>query len=186
MAQLANTQELVDAEARVDAHLCLPDGEFPNNPRLPVVHYRSVLRLPYRGDPASLVEQLFARHDWTGSWRDTVYDYLHYHSTAHEVLGCYRGHARVQVGGRDGPQLELGPGHVLVLPAGTAHRKVWEDGEFRVVGAYAGGRSYDMCRGHEQLARSEVQIRNVPAPSADPVLGPSGRLMALWSARAQA
>ena len=57
MAQLTNPLELVDPEATVDTYLCEPDGEFPNNPRLPVVHYRSVLRLPYRGDPASLVEQ---------------------------------------------------------------------------------------------------------------------------------
>jgi uncharacterized protein YjlB len=180
MAQLTNTQELVDRDAKLDAYLCAPDGEFPNNPRLSVLHYRGVLRLTTRGDPASLVEQLFAAHDWKGSWRDTVYPYAHYHSTAHEVLGCYRGHARVQVGGDGGPELQLNPGDVLVLPAGVAHRKTWEDGKFLVVGAYAGGLSYDMCRKDAPHEHAKEHIRNVPTPAHDPVLGREGQLLKVW------
>ncbi len=49
-------------------------------------------------DPAAVFETLFAANGWTGSWRDSMYVWLHYHSNTHEVLGIARGwlHARFE------------------------------------------------------------------------------------------
>lgn len=37
-------------------------------------------------DNAQLYEKLLEGNGWEGLWRDTVYPYQHYHSTAHEVF----------------------------------------------------------------------------------------------------
>ncbi len=65
------------------------DGIFPNS-RLPLALYRLAVKLAGY-DPAAVFEQLFAANGWQGSWRDGIYPYHHYHSTAHEVLVVYRG-----------------------------------------------------------------------------------------------
>src|SRR5215204_3768413 len=62
------------------------DGQVPNHPRWPLIHYRSVVALPEKIDPAALFEDLFERNGWRDAWRDGVYDYLHYHSRIHEVM----------------------------------------------------------------------------------------------------
>src|ERR1700759_5201892 len=87
------------SETVVEAHLLGPEPDYPNNPRLPVLCYRKAVRLPGYGDAAKVVERLFSRNRWTGGWRDGVYNYHHYHSNAHEALGCYAGKATVQLGG---------------------------------------------------------------------------------------
>src|SRR5687768_18188566 len=53
------------------------------------------------------------------------YPYVHYHSMIHEALGVARGRARVRFGGARGQDLELAPGDVVVLPAGTGHQCLW-------------------------------------------------------------
>ena len=65
------------------------DGVFPNG-RLPLALYGLAVKLAGH-DPAAILEQLFAENGWHGSWRNGIYPYHHYHSTAHEVLGIYRG-----------------------------------------------------------------------------------------------
>jgi hypothetical protein len=37
------------------------------------------------------MEELFRKNGWGASWRDGIYDYVHYHSRIHEVLGVARG-----------------------------------------------------------------------------------------------
>jgi uncharacterized protein YjlB len=158
---------------------------FPNNARLPVIVYRAALELPMHGDAARPIEQTFARHGWSGGWRAGVYNYHHYHSTAHEVLGCYCGHAALMLGGPEGVRVELARGDVVVLPAGVAHKSIETSPDFKVVGAYADGRAYDMKRGKpDEPQACEQEIAQVPLPNADPVFGADGPLLQHWQSSA--
>ncbi|WP_419897721.1 cupin [Roseomonas sp. USHLN139] len=154
-------------------------GWVPNNPALPVLLYRDVLGAA-AGDRAADFEALFQRHGWAPQWRDGLYDYHHYHSTAHEALGCARGAAQVLLGGPGGVERRIAAGDVLVLPAGTGHRLLVGSADFLLVGAYPTGQDFDICRAAaspEALAR----IQALPCPASDPVGGPAGALPRLWA-----
>jgi uncharacterized protein YjlB len=152
------------------------DGTIPNS-RLPVLVYGDVAEAR---DPADC-ERLFDRHGWLGAWRDGIYSFHHFHSTAHEVLGVVSGSATVMLGGPQGRELAVRRGQVLVLPAGTGHRNLGGDG-LLVVGAYPDGMAWDLRRG-DPAEHDEVRanIARVPLPTADPVSGRQGPLTALWT-----
>jgi uncharacterized protein YjlB len=127
------------------------------------------------------VEELFHSNGWGGSWRNGVFAFHHYHSTAHEVLGVYSGSASVQLGGDEGIECEVRAGDVVVIPAGVAHKKLRSTGDFRVVGAYPAGQSPDMCYGKtEERPAADANISSVSKPVKDPVFGESGPLLKLW------
>jgi uncharacterized protein YjlB len=158
------------------------DGSFPNNEWLPVIVYKSALRVPDTGDPAMPFERVFATNGWTNGWRDDLYGYHHYHSTAHEVLGCYAGRACLQLGGPNGPEIDIESGDVLVLPAGVSHKKINASDDFAVVGCYAGGRRYDMMYGHyDERPTADERILRIPPPDADPIYGSEGPLARHWN-----
>jgi uncharacterized protein YjlB len=101
----------------------------------------------------------------------------------HEALGIARGRAKVRFGGEAGEVLELGPGDVAVLPAGTGHQCLWATPELCVVGAYPKRGSYDLCRGGKaEHAKALKTIPEVPLPDSDPVHGKAGPLTTLWRA----
>jgi uncharacterized protein YjlB len=126
-------------------------------------------------------EDLFAVHGWLGSWRDGIFPFHHFHSTAHEVLGIATGSATVILGGPQGGTFELGAGDVLVLPAGTGHRNLGSSADLLVVGAYPDGMRWDLRRG-DPAEHDEVlaNIARVPLPDQDPVQGEAGSLVELW------
>lgn len=152
------------------------DGILPNNPQLPVVFYPAVMR-----ENPQHIKQLFHINNWFNSWEDGIYPYHHYHSNTHEVLGVITGTASLQLGGDLGMILEVFEGDVLVLPAGTAHRRLSCTADFLVAGAYPGGMSYNTRR---ELAadRSAAlkEINQVPLPNTDPVYGAAGPLLTIW------
>jgi len=160
------------------------DGAYPNNARLPLLVYQAAVRLP-QADPAATFEALFETHGWGGTWRNGVYGFYHYHSTAHEALGVYRGSTRVQLGGEDGPVFEIYPGDVLILPAGVAHKNLGATGQqacLGIVGAYPVGQRPDMNYGRAgERPRVDKEIARVPLPTADPVYGTQGPLVEHWS-----
>jgi uncharacterized protein YjlB len=175
------------SDAQVEAIRLEASDGFPSL-MLPVLLYRGAFGVPRITEvraaaelAARTIEKTFALHRWSGGWRDGIYDYHHYHSTAHEVLGCFGGRATVQVGGPNGPHVVIAAGDVLVLPAGAAHKRVSASSDFRVVGAYERGRSYDMQIGDPSSRRSsEQRIREVPSPEFDPVYGDGGPLLLAW------
>jgi len=161
----------------------LDDGAVPNNP-LPILAYKAVVHLDPAFDPASILEVLFVDNGWGGAWRNGIYDYVHYHSQVHEVLGIARGQGRVRFGGDRGIELDLVAGDVAVLPAGTGHQRLTASTDLLVVGAYPPEGRYDECRGTpDEHARALKTIPNVPVPRADPLFGPEGPLPKLWIKR---
>src|SRR4051794_25420905 len=154
------------------------DGSIPNNPHLPAVIYPQAVQLERAKDPAAVLETLFEANQWGESWRNGVYDYVHYHSSIHEVLGVARGRARLRLGGDKGEEVDVAAGDVLVLPAGTGHQCLMESEGFLVVGAYPPAGEYDLCRGSkEEHDKALETIPNVPRPKTDPVYGKDGPLM---------
>jgi uncharacterized protein YjlB len=83
--------------AELQIHLLEDDGTIPNNRKLPLILYQSALDFA-GNDPARVCEEVFAAHGWGDAWRDGIYPFPHYHSTAHEVRaspGARRGFASV-------------------------------------------------------------------------------------------
>jgi uncharacterized protein YjlB len=157
------------------------DGSFPNS-ILPVLVYRQTFTNK-TGDRASLIEQRFAENDWTNSWRNGVYDFAHYHSTTHEVLGVYCGTATLRVGGEHGKNVDVHAGDVIVIPAGMAHQNIGASDDFAVVGAYPDGREWDLLRGRPgERPKADQNIAALPIPDNDPIYGAEGPLPRLWKA----
>jgi uncharacterized protein YjlB len=156
------------------------DGIFPNNDRLPLILYRDAVALT-RPDPAAAFETLFSAHQWPAAWRNGIFGFHHYHSTAHEVLGIYGGEAEVQLGGENGITLTIGAGDVVVIPVGVAHKKLRSGRDFAVVGAYPAGQRPDTCYGKTgERPRADRNIERVTLPQADPVFGSSGPILEQW------
>lgn len=149
---------------------------MPNHPHFPVLVYAGVLgRETTEMDKA--FEERFARNGWRGIWRNGIFGYHHFHPDAHEALGVARGSAEVQLGGESGKRLRLEAGDLLVLPAGTGHKRLSANADFLVVGAYPEGQE------NYTIRRSTVPrdvVAQVPRPSTDPLYGKDGPLMRLW------
>lgn len=159
--------------------IVLQPGETMPNSRLPVLVYRGVLA-EHDTNKAGGFDALFERNGWVGIWRNGVYDYDHFHSNAHEVLGVARGSAELQIGGETGKRLRVEAGDALLLPAGTGHCRISKSENFVVIGAYPPGQErYDICRKRDPEA--EMRIAKTKLPATDPVTGNAGGLLELWS-----
>ncbi len=171
-------QATVKRTPQVIAHHLAANGAIPNHPRWPLLVYPGVVDAV---DLAAAFEALFDRHGWPAAWRDGIYPFHHFHCDAHEVLGVYSGEVTAQFGGDEGVSITARPGDVIVLPAGTGHRKLASRGALGIVGAYPAGQRPDMCTPLLAGAkRHAAAIARVALPQRDPVYGEGGPLLAHW------
>lgn len=170
-----NIQETKDIIAKT----LQDDGSFPNNEKLPLLIYKQAIQLK-EGD-AAIIEKVFKANHWGNLWRNGIYGYHHYHSTAHEVLGIYQGEAEVRLGGPEGIQVKVTAGDVIIIPAGVAHKNLGASSDFACVGAYPPGQTFDMNYGKDgERPQADENIARVPLPDNDPVYGKDGVLMREW------
>lgn len=157
------------------------DGTIPNHPHWPLVIYRAPLVLDAADvDPAAALDALFSHNGWGRSWRNGIYDFTHYHSQIHEVLGVARGTAEVEFGGPRGRVYGLKAGDVAVLPAGTGHRLVSASEDLLVVGAYPEKGKYDEMTDSRQRLEARERIVACPPPDKDPVYGEAAGICLVW------
>lgn len=163
--------------ARIETLEFAPGGWVPNS-RLPVVLIRGAL------DGASddgEIHALYRANGWGGTWSWTVYDFHHYHSTAHEALAVATGEATLMLGGPEGREVTVRAGDLVVLPAGTGHKRLGASGDFAVCGAYPPGQEADLLKASEtNWQGAEERITAVPTPRTDPFYGADGPLIRLW------
>ena len=146
-------------------------GTVPNS-RLPVILHRGAFEA---SASARVYENAFARNGWSNAWRNGVYPFHHFHSTSHEVLGIARGRAVLRLGGDPGRDVPVLAGDVVILPAGTGHRRISSEGALLVVGAYPDGRAWDLLEAdtlsETEVTAAEERIIALPVPARDPVTG---------------
>jgi uncharacterized protein YjlB len=169
----------LDTGNAIRTYLTKDDGTFPNS-ALPVLHYIKVLKLPILF--ASLkVRRQFAKNGWTNSWTAGVFTYHHYHSNTHEVLGIIKGETTIRLGGRKGVKITVSKGDVVIIPAGVAHKNLGKEKAVTCVGAYPGGKDYNMNYGKagERPAADEL-IAAVTIPQRDPIFGLKKGIPEFW------
>jgi uncharacterized protein YjlB len=165
---------------RVVAHRLAASGAIPNHPQWPLLVYPGAVAIA-GVDPAAAFEALFERNRWPAAWRNGVFPFHHFHTTAHEALGVYSGEVTVQFGGDGGVVVTAQPGDVIVLPAGTGHKKLSSRGALGIVGAYPAGQHADTCTPLlSDARRSAAAVARVPLPDCDPVCGAGGPLFTHW------
>lgn len=167
--------------AAVEARRLEDDGAIPNNPDLPLLVYRQAVTLP-EDDPATVFEALFTENGWPAAWRNGIHPFHHFHSTAHEALGVYRGTATARFGGEGGVDMTVSAGDVVIIPAGVGHKAIEASSDLGIVGAYPAGTGPDLCRGAPgERPASLAAIARVPVPARDPLYGAGGPLRRHWS-----
>ena len=91
------------------------------------------------------------------------------------------GTADLVLGGERGVTLTVEKGDVLVLPAGTGHRRLRHSPNFLVVGGYPRGQQRpDEYLSSEMCANCRNRLRAVALPKTDPLYGDDGVLLKAW------
>jgi uncharacterized protein YjlB len=176
---MKNKSRLESSNYQAEKFLLKADARFPNSD-FPVLLYRGVLDIPFLF-PAAHVKNIFKKNNWSNAWDNGIFQYHHYHSTTHEVLGICKGKATLQLGGEKGIKITVEKGDVLIIPAGVAHRNLGKAEDVKCVGAYPNGMDYDMNYGKAgERPGTDKNIKKVAVPSTDPVGNKSEGLTAIW------
>ena len=186
-------------------HLLKQSGSNPNNEVLPLIVYRAALGVG--GDePEAAVERHFGANGWGDGFRGDTFPFHHYHSAAHEVVGCARGAAKLQFGGPEGPVVDVRAGDAVLIPAGVVHCRLDDAPGYVSVGAYPPGQQPDLCVlsgpdadvsrarddtegldlkiiGDAEMPAIRASIAGTPLPETDPLAGGQGPVTDLWLER---
>ena len=183
-------------------HLLKEAGTSPNNGALPLIVYRGAIDVG-GGAPEAAVERHFDSNGWGDGFRGDTFPFHHYHSIAHEVVGCARGGAQLQFGGPEGPVVDVQAGDAVLIPAGVVHCRLDDRPGYVSVGAYPPGQQPDLCVlsnqdaevsnarddteglalkvvGDAEMPAIRASIAAVPLPTTDPLAGGSGPVADLW------
>lgn len=172
-------QQYINPEPAVTRFILKEDGQFPNS-SLFLLIYKDAIKLPGKDD-SSIFKKIFESNNWSNSWLNGIYDYEHYHSNTHEVLGILKGTANVQFGGPNGIAENVSQGDVIIIPAGVAHKCNSASQDFKCIGAYPDGNDFDIKKGDaSNRPQADENIRNVKLPDTDPVYGLDGPLILNW------
>ena len=156
---------------------------YPNN-TLPVLYYEHALEKALSNNFTSDdVLKLFENNGYTRGWTGGILDRHHFHSTAQEALAVTKGEVSVQLGGQNGPVHTLRKGDIVLLPAGTAHKRLDGSNNFEVVGAYPkNGKDFDMqYGGASDYEVIKDRILQVKRPLTDPATGNPKDINTYWS-----
>lgn len=155
---------------------------YPNN-SLPVLYYENALGETLGDDYSSEdVINFFKNNGYEDGWSGVIEDEHHFHSNAHEALAVTRGEVTLQIGGPHADMKTFRKGDVLLLPAGTAHKRLDGSENFEVVGAYPeNGEKLDMQYGDTGDYDSiKKNISQVDLPLTDPVTGSPRDIEEYW------
>jgi uncharacterized protein YjlB len=190
-------------QGSVEHHLLREADISPNNNDVPLLVYRSVVDVD-ASDPEGAVEKTFGANGWGDGFRGDTFPFHHYHSCAHEVVGCARGKATLQFGGPTGPVVDVKAGDAVLIPAGVVHCRLDDTPGYTSIGAYPPGQQPDLCVfseadadvsrerddteglelkvvGKNELATIKAAIGSVAPPETDPV--GNGAVQKLWLGR---
>ena len=152
------------------------DGVIPNN-TLPVLMYKNGLNDTVHAD----LESTFKKNGWKNNWKDIILPYDHFHSNKHEVLGLIKGKARLMMGGKNGQEVIVERGDVIIIPAGVGHYSLDNSIEYQFVGGYPNGANWDIKVSlKENEATIMEEIANIPIPNTDPIFGENGPIVDYW------
>ena len=148
-----------------------PKGVLPNS-RFPLLIHRGAIP----GGGRAAVQDRFRENGWLNNWfYPGVYEYAHFHSTTHECLGGVEGTMDLRIFGADGPTVRIGPGDVIVMPAGVSHEMVGHSDDVMVCGGYPEGRDWDNIQeaslSDADYREAAKRIMMLPIPARDPVTG---------------
>lgn len=179
---------MINKENTMKAHpeilVLVDNGLFPNS-KLPVLHYKKVLKLP-KLFAGRKVKRIFSRNNWGNNWKDGVYTFDHYHSITHEVLGVIKGSTTLQLGGEDGLKINVGKGDMLVIPAGVAHQNLGNEQQVICIGGYPEGKDFDMNFGKPgERPQTDANIAALKIPETDPLTGKNGSVPTIWKSYAK-
>lgn len=155
---------------------------YPNN-SLPVLYYENALNDVLGDDYSSKdVVEFFENNGYEKGWIGVVKDKHHFHSNAHETLAVTKGEVTLQLGGPHADMKTFRRGDVILLPAGTAHKRLGGSENFEVVGAYPeNGENLDMQYGDASNYEAiKENIGQVELPLTDPVTGSPRDIDEYW------
>ena len=136
-------------------HLLREAGTSPNNGALPLIVYRGAIDVG-GGEPEAAVERHFDANGWGDGFRGDTFPFHHYHSIAHEVVGCARGGAQLQFGGPEGPVVDVQAGDAVLIPAGVVHCRLDDKPGYVSVGAYPPASSRTSACSRTRMPRSRT------------------------------